>query len=264
MAEALALLLTITGLSVPESVCYDPATGYAYVSNIVGEGWGNDGVGFISRLRPDGSIDTLKWRTATAEAPLSAPKGMCLLNGWLYVADIEAVHAFCLAGPQSKTIRLRGARQLNDLATDGQLVWASDTATGGVLSFDPAQPLRTSRLRGVPVINGLTWHQGHLYAVSWETHEVYELDPTGQRAPQPFGLAQHFDTLDGIEVLPGGDFIVTAFMVGKVFRISADRRSVTLIAEVKSPADIGLDLAAGRLFVPQFYGDAVSVYALTN
>ncbi len=258
----LTLLVTVPGFSVPESVCCDPATLYAYVSNIVGEGWVTDGVGFISRLRPDGSVDQLKWRTRTADRPLSAPKGMCILDGWLYVADNEVVQCFALNGPESRTVTLRGAVKLNDIATDGKLIYASDTGTGGVLSFDPANPLRTTRMRGVPVINGITWHEGHLYCVSWETHEVYEMDPTGRTAPQPFGLAEHFDTLDGIEVLPTGDFLVSAFMVDKVFRISADRQHVTLVAEVKSPADIGVDLKRGRLYVPQFYGDAVSVYQM--
>lgn len=264
MTALLTLLLTISGFSVPESVCLDPATGNLYVSNIVGEGWTSDGIAHISRLRPDGSMDRLKWRVRTADQRLSAPKGMCILGGWLYVADNNHVQCFNLTGPESKTIILRGAQKLNDLATDGRLLWASDTGTGRVLSFDPADPAGCTSIRGVPIINGLTWHDGHLYCVSWDTHDVYELDPTGQQPPQPFGLAQHFDTMDGIEVLPGGDFIVTSFMANKVHRISADRKTVTLLAEVKSPADIAVDVAGHKLYVPQFSGDAVSVYALPN
>lgn len=262
MVPLLALLFTIPGMSVPESVCLDPVRQHIYVSNIVGEGWASDGVAFISRLKWDGTVETLKWRTRTAAGPLNAPKGMCILGDWLYVADNEVVQCFSLTGPESKTVTLRGARGLNDLATDGKLIWATDTKAGRVLAFDPDNPLRTRRIPGVPVINGLTWHNGHLYCVSWENHEVYELDPLGQKPPQAFGLAAHFDTMDSIEVLPDGDFIVTSFMVNKVQRISADRKTVTLLAEVKSAADIGVDVKGGRLFVPQFYGDAVSVLAL--
>ncbi|MBP8953550.1 MAG: hypothetical protein KBI47_14245, partial [Armatimonadetes bacterium] len=96
-----ALILSIKGMMVPESVCHDPDTGYAYVSNIVGPGWENDNVGFISRLNADGSIETLKWRERTKDTPLGAPKGMCVLNGFLYCADIDQVQVFSLDDPES-------------------------------------------------------------------------------------------------------------------------------------------------------------------
>jgi len=257
-----ALILSIKGMMVPESVCHDPDTGYAYVSNIVGPGWENDNVGFISRLNADGSIETLKWRERTKDTPLGAPKGMCVLNGFLYCADIDQVQVFSLDDPESTaTIKVPEAQRLNDLATDGKAVWASDTGRGMVVRIDP--PTRHVRwMKGVPVINGITFHKSRMYAVSWDDHEVYELDPAGVKAPQPFGLAQHFTALDGIEVLDTGEIIVSDFLGNKVWLISADHLQARTLADVDSAADIGLDRANNRLFVPQFYGDQVDVFEL--
>lgn len=261
-ALALTLILSIKGMMVPESVIQDPDTGYIYVSNIVGPGWENDEVGFITRLNADGSVESLKWRERTDDAPLGAPKGMCILHGFLYCADIDQVHVFSLADPESSaTIKVPQAERLNDLATDGKAVWASDTGRGMVARIDP--PTRhVWWMQGVPVINGITFHKERMYAVSWDNHEVYELDPRGVLEPRPFGLAQHFKGLDGIEVLDSGEMIVSDFLGDKVWCISPDGLQARAIADVNSAADIGIDRARGLLFVPSFYGDQVDVFQM--
>src|SRR3546814_9232905 len=76
-----------------------------------------DGDGFIARLNPDGSTAGLKWVEG-----LHAPKGMALLDGKLYVTDVDAVKIIDVAGASiEKTIPVEGAQFLNDLATDGTL-----------------------------------------------------------------------------------------------------------------------------------------------
>lgn len=54
-----------------------------------------------------------------------------------------------------------------------------------------------------------------------------EIDTSGKQPPQPFGLADHFTNLDGIEVLEDGTFIVSDFVGDKVCLISPDRKTVT-------------------------------------
>ena len=49
---------------------------------------GVDGNGFISRLRPDGTVLTLKWIDGNKEGvTLNAPKGMALHGDRLYVTE---------------------------------------------------------------------------------------------------------------------------------------------------------------------------------
>lgn len=260
---ALPLILAIQGMMVPEAVYYDAKTGHAYVSNIVGEGWAKDNDGFITRLAPDGSVETLKWRTRTADGPLSAPKGMCVLDGHLYCADIDLIHRFSLKTDSSESIPIPGARRLNDLATDGKAVFASDTALGALFRLDK-DTRKTTRLPGVPSINGITCHNSKMYGVSWDLHEIYELDPSGEADPAPFGLAENFTNLDGIEVLPNGIVIVSDFKGNKVSLVSPDHVHALTLLEVKTPADIAVDLKGHRLFVPEFQGGQVSIYSLAT
>lgn len=255
------LLMTLQGMMVPEAVVFDPKTGSSYVSNIVGEGWEADESGFISRLKPDGRVDVLQWRTETADAKLSAPKGMCIVNGFLYCADINMIHKFALEGDAASSFIVPDAARLNDLTTDGTTLFASDTERGVVIKVNPETGEKLGEIPGVPVINGIRFHEGKLFAVSWSEHEVYELDLAGEKEPAAFGVAENFKALDGIEPLAGG-FIVSDFEGNKVSFVSADGKTVSDLIDVKTPADFAIDRETGRLFVPQFKGEAVSIYVV--
>ena len=88
--------------------------------------------------------------------------------------------------------------------------------------------------------------------------------PAGKKPPQPFGLASHFSRLDGIEVLDDGTFIVSDLPAKKVFSVSPDRKTVRTLAELDSPADIGLDRKRNLLYVPQFFKNQAVVFKLVN
>lgn len=249
------------GLKTPESVLADPNAGVAYVANveITTQGpWGDDGKGFISRLKPDGKLDKLRWRDSAPEAPLNAPKGMCLLRGVLYVADNTRVMSFSLADGKAARIDIPGARRLNDMASDGKFAYVSDTGAGKVHRLED-KPVALKAPQGV---NGITFHKARMFAVSWSEHDVYELDPTGKADPKPFGLAKRFRSLDGIEVLDDGTFIVSDFTAGEVCAIRPDRKTVMTLRRFRSPADIGLDRKRMLLYVPEFEADRVVVLKL--
>ncbi len=252
-----------TGLVAPESILPDPTTGQIFVSNIDTQTqgyWEADGRGFISLLNPDGSIKTLRWLESRPDAELNAPKGMCVLNGKLYMADITTLKRCDAATGQNPEHTKLSGRQLNDVATDGSVVWVSDTAGGKLFKVSPSEGL--SEVKSPPSPNGVTCWQGKVFAVSWGAHDIYEIDPTGQQDPVPFGLAEHFKTLDGIEVLDDGTFIVSDFEGGKVCAVSPDRKTVTTLAELTTPADIGVDRKAGLLFVPQLTVNKAVIYKL--
>jgi len=70
----------VAGLSGPESVRYDPAQDMYFVSNFSGTLTAKDNNGFISRVRPDGAIDSLKFIAAgrngvTLHAPVHPQYG---------------------------------------------------------------------------------------------------------------------------------------------------------------------------------------------
>ncbi|PKP00670.1 MAG: hypothetical protein CVU14_07245 [Bacteroidetes bacterium HGW-Bacteroidetes-9] len=77
---------TTDSLITPESVLFDPASKLLYVSCINENPWEKDGNGYISKLTSDGKIINLKWATG-----FSAPKGMGISKGKLYVTNIDEV-----------------------------------------------------------------------------------------------------------------------------------------------------------------------------
>jgi hypothetical protein len=70
---------TDTILKVPESVLYNHADKFIYVSNINGKPDSSDGNGFITRMKLDGSIDKLEWVTGLDDPKVWAfTKARCM------------------------------------------------------------------------------------------------------------------------------------------------------------------------------------------
>jgi len=72
---------TIAGFLAPESVLHDTAQDIYFVSNINGSPTAKDDNGFISRVRPDGAVENLKFIEGGHNGvTLHAPKGLALLG----------------------------------------------------------------------------------------------------------------------------------------------------------------------------------------
>src|SRR5262245_27427049 len=70
---------TVKDLKNPESVRWDPELRVWFVSNINGESEAKDNNGFISRLKADGSVDSLQFIAGGRnKVTLNAPKGMAI------------------------------------------------------------------------------------------------------------------------------------------------------------------------------------------
>ncbi len=250
-------------MDVCECVAVDRTTGAAYVSNVQSADrgyWAEDGKGFVAVLRPGGEPVALRWKESTPEIPLNSPKGMCIVDGVLYAADITRVVGFPIS-PDTRVKPLVGPKgvRLNDMASDGTAAYVSDTAVRVVYRMS-ADGIR--RIKAPAGINGIAFFKGKMFGVSWNLHDVYELDPTGAAEPKPFGLVGQFQTLDGIEVLDDGTFVVSDTNGNRVATIDPDRKTVRTLAAVKMPADIGLDRARGLLYVPQLEQNQVTVLKL--
>ena len=256
----------IDGLNVPECVVIDTLKGSIYVSSIVTSDknyWGDDNNGFISLIKSDGQIDKLKWLESSADMLVHNPKGMCILNRKLYFNDNTKLKYISLEeNGQVGEIIIKGTQKLNDIATDGESVWVTDTEAGRVLCVSADGSIR--EIPAPEKVNGITCYQGKIFAVSWSLHEIYELDPTGVKEPVPFGLSDNFTALDSIEVLVDNSFIVTDFKGNRLCWVSADRKTVHQLAKLTSPADVGYDRTNNLLYIPQFLKNRVMIYKLTK
>jgi DNA-binding beta-propeller fold protein YncE len=263
---AVEVIMETGGFAVPECVLPDKPRNQVFVSNIDAAPdhyWDDDEKGFISLLSPEGEVIAMRWLDSTPEAVLHSPKGMCVLGDKLYFTDNALLKRCDVASPgKVETIPLPKSARLNDLATDGESVYVSDSALSLIYRVAPDGSHKAIPSPESP--NGVTCHEGNLYAVSWDLHEVYALDPEGVEAPKPFGLAEHFTNLDGIEVLEDGTLIVSDFMGNKISAITPDHKTVYTLVELETPADIGIDRERGLLYVPQFMIDQVAVLRLVR
>jgi sugar lactone lactonase YvrE len=165
-------------------------------------------------------------------------------------------------GKALRAIPIAGSQRLNDMASDGSDVFVSDTVRGLVIRVDLGDQAEHEVVAELEAVNGICFHNGRMFAVSWGLHDIYEIDYRGGGKPKSFDLAEHFSNLDGIEVLGDGSFIVSDYTGGKISRIGVNRASVTRIAVLDTPADFGLDASHTTLFVPQLSVSKLSVFKL--
>jgi len=154
-----------TGFASPESVLPDPETGLIFVSNVNGEGGFRDGNGFISRITPDGDIETLEWATG-----LDAPKGMALVGDRLYVTDIAQI--VCLDRRTGEVIArypAPGAGFLNDAVAgpDGR-IYVSDSRTARIYVLEDEMVHVWADDENLSSINGLWLEEDRMLAVTMD------------------------------------------------------------------------------------------------
>src|SRR2546430_848727 len=151
----------VEGFLTPESVLHDPAQDIYFVSNINGSPTAKDNNGFISRVRPDGAVENLKFiEGGHGGVTLNAPKGLAIRGDTLWVADIDMVRSFdAKTGAPRDSVSLAGlgAVFLNDIAiAQTGALYITDTGirfddVGNVLHPGPDRIFRIGTDRQVTV-----------------------------------------------------------------------------------------------------------------
>jgi len=239
-----------------ESALYDPKDDVIYVSNGNTKAAEKDNDGFISVINTDGTVRELRW----VEGDLHAPKGMALVNGKLYVTDIDAIKVIDVKNAAiEKTIKVDGAVFLNDLATDGKQLYFSDTRVGKIYSMttDGAYQLISG---ANPNVNGLECHEGHLYALDGEGLKKFSND--GKFSQEVINT--EVTGGDGLIILNDSTFVASRWH-GEIFFIQGTKTTALLNtqAEKSNTADIGFVNGKNLVIVPTFLKNEVAAYELT-
>lgn len=242
-----------TTLAIPESVLPHPQQNLLYVSLIDGEPWGADNKGAIAQLDKQGRILNASWVSG-----LSAPKGMGLHGGKLYVADLgDVVVIDVKKGAIEKRIAIAGAQGLNDITIGpAGVVYVSDSRTGKVHRIVKDKPeLFMENLKG---LNGLLAVGNNLYVCT--ANDV--LKTTDGKNTTVVGTLPAGG--DGIEPVGNGD-LLTSTWSGVVYYITK-AGSVTPLLDTreqkKNTADIGYDARNRIVYVPTFFAKSVVAYKL--
>ena len=261
------------GLATPESVLYDADSDIYLVSNINGDALGADDNGYISKVGPDGKMIEAKWLDgAKPDVKLDAPKGMAIVDGVLWVADITIVRRFDVkTGKQQPDVKVPDAALLNDITADGKGgIFVSDTGVDAKFASigkdavyhvgkdGKVTKLIASKDLGGP--NGLApAGDGALWVVTFGSGEIYQVDAKGKK-----GAAEKLPKgqLDGVVVLDNGDLLVSSWEGKAVYRGKPGAGWKEVISGVESPADIGWDGKRARVLIPVFQGNAIQARAL--
>jgi len=270
-------MLAVDGFLRPESVYHDSAQDIYFVSNINGSPTAKDNNGFISRVRPDGAVENLKFIEGGKNGvTLYAPKGLTLKGDTLWVTDIDAVRAFSATTGKpiaSVDLRAAGAVFLNDpaIGPDGSL-YVTDT---GIRFDDQGKathpgPDRIFRITGRKVTvaaqgdtlrqpNGITWDaSGNRFIIvslggpSIYTWKLGDKDPSViARGPGGF---------DGVEVARG-NLLVSSWTDSTISAYQSGTEA-KLITGIPGPADIGYDAKRNRVLIPSLPQNRVEIWQL--
>ena len=258
------------GFSTPESVLYDADADNYLVSNINGAPAEADDNGFITRIAPDGKPVAEKWIDGTKpDVKLDAPKGMAIVGGVLYVADIKVVRRFdAKTGAQKDDIAIDGATFLNDVAP---------TADGGVLVTDSGLDAKFqgtgadaiyridkdgkvtpfAKDKGLGAPNGVLEYQGNVWMCTFGSGEVVAFDAKGAKTSTqkpPKGQ------LDGVvAVAATGEVYVSSWEGKAVYKLSGKDSWTEVVKDVESPADMGHDTKRNVLMIPLFNANQVVI-----
>lgn len=272
------LIVSVGGFSTPESVRWDEIRDVYWVSNINGNPNQKDNNGFIARMRPDGTVDSLRFIAGGANGvTLNAPKGMAMQGDTLWVSDIDMVRAFdANSGAPLASVDLRRLRAvfLNDVVIgDDGAVYITDTGIRFDSRGNMTKPGRDRVFRveggtaslaldadalGGP--NGLAWDggRGRFVIGPFSDRNLY----TWKRGDlQPTALAAGPGGYDGVEVLDDGRILVSSWNDSSIHVFSGESHR-RLITGKPAPADIGWDSKRNRVLIPLFNGNTVEIWQI--
>jgi sugar lactone lactonase YvrE len=270
---------TVNGFKTPESVRYDSARDVFYVSNINGSPLAKDNNGFISRMKPDGTIDSLQFVAGGRDGvTLNAPKGLALIGDTLWVADLDAVRGFNVqTGALVANVDLSSfhALFLNDICVGGDgALYVTDTGMkadgAGMTHVAGADRIfRIDAAHRVTVAlasdslhhpNGITWDASGKRFIVVPFDQVPQILAWRPGAPQPTIIGYGSGQLDGVEILADRRLIVTSWADSTISIRDGNVR--TAIRELPSPADIGIDTRRMHIAVPLLTKDRVEILTI--
>lgn len=238
-----------------ESVLYSPEKDVIYVSNVNKNPWEKDGNGFISKLNIKGEIMNLKWMEG-----FNGPKGMSVLNGKLYVSDIDKVVVIDIENQKMlNEYFVENNPQLNDVTVGNGIVYISGSGSDTIYKIEGDEIDEVAK-DTLGRLNGLLYQKEGIYYAASASHcfGLYNMD------------SQTFKTLvpdighgDGVIRLDNEDFIISSWQ-GQIFYIDSDNWTKTLLLDTRdesiNAADIDYIPATRTLLVPTFFDNRVVAY----
>ncbi len=263
------LVSEVTGFSGPEAIRYDPNQDIYFVANFNGPGNEADNNGFISRVGPDGYVDSLRFIEGGRNGvTLHAPRGMVLSGDTLWVADHRAVRGFHrVTGEllQDTDFTAQETGFLNDVTVgpDGA-VYVTDTGTDRIyrVAGSNIEVVFEDSLLNSP--NGITWDEDEnrfIVVPYGGSHSFLTWNP-GADSLQTFATSPGAK-FDGVEVLAAGELLV-ASQEDSSLHLVIDGEGEPMVSLEGRPADIGYDTSRNRVAVPYVDRNLIEIWQLSR
>ena len=260
---------TYGGFRAAESVSYD-AKRDVYVAPSMGmpqDVVPNDG--YVSLINPDGSAHTLKWIGVNRKGlTLNHPMGSDIVNGRLYLADLDHVRWFDMAtGKPLGSVKVDGVQRFNDIevAEDGT-IYATQTGTqeANTWRLYKIAPDGKSQILvgGAPLKrpNGVAIDpEGNIVVLNMEDSNVLTFSPDGKLIDTQQSTE---DGNDGLVILPDGTKYVCSVRHGTVARIRKGQKAERIASGIPSAASMCYDSKRNRLVIPMNDWNAITIVEL--
>lgn len=260
---------TFGGFRFAESMAYDEVRDL-YVA--VNAGIAQDVIpndGYISLINPDGTTHTLKWIGVDRNGlTLNHPLGSDIINGMLYVADINVVRWFDMeSGEPRGSVVVDDAQRFNDIevAEDGT-IWATQTGTdeSGTWRVYRIGPDGDSSVvvEGAPLArpNGIAFDpDGNIVVVNIGDNAVLTFSPAGELVRTEHAVD---GGNDGLVVLDDGTKYVSSVRIGTVSRIRPGEAAEVVASGIPSAASMAYDSKRNRLLIPMNNWNAITIVEL--
>jgi sugar lactone lactonase YvrE len=253
----------------PESVRYDSKRDILYVTsfdnqykkhNIDEEHY----TGFISKVKLNGEIDTLKWVTR-----LNAPCGMCIYKDHLYTVERGSLAQIDIeTGKLVKRYPIPDSDFLNDISVDKEgNIYMSDTRPSShiqsrIYRFKDGTCEVWEGSAEIIRANGLFIHQNRLLVGNSGDGFLKAIDLADRKITRIVSLGAGI--IDGIRVDNRGNYIVSHWE-GQAYLVSSSG-SVTKILDTMDErlncADFEFVKEKNLLIIPSFLGNKVTAYTL--
>lgn len=231
----------------------------------------NEGKGYIV-FSKEGKSDIL----IPADGSLSAPKGMFIHNGYLFICDVNKIVVYNLNALNEAPQTIGFPEEdlfVNDLIAADNTLYASVTNTGRIYSIDISQPATVGKVTPVKwadVVgaNGLILENGTMYIASYpadgnttEANVIYQISDLANPVPEKFITTP--GQYDGIALSADKKTMYVTDWSPSIQSIDMQSRKMTPLTvgkEMVGPADI--TVVGSEMYIPDLPNSQVICISL--